>query len=133
MTVTVRRATTADAAGIAAVHVQAWRETYTRILPTGALDDLDPTARAEVWTGIIDDGRTDVVVAERDGTIVGWASSSAGRDAGAAIGDRPAYLWSAVDNPRARAFYERHGFAPDGGRHAYPLAGHPIEIERFVR
>ncbi|MCC2334973.1 GNAT family N-acetyltransferase [Cellulomonas sp. zg-Y908] len=26
----------------------------------------------------------------------------------------PARLWAARDNPRARRFYERNGFAPDG-------------------
>lgn len=32
----------------------------------------------------------------------------------AAIGTEPAQLWVAVRNPRARAFYTRNGFAPDG-------------------
>ncbi len=32
-----------------------------------------------------------------------------------AIGDEaPAYLWVIADNPRAVAFYRRHGFEPDG-------------------
>lgn len=31
-----------------------------------------------------------------------------------ALGDAPAYLWVARDNPRARRFYEREGFRPDG-------------------
>ena len=29
----------------------------------------------------------------------------------------PAYLWVAEDNPRARRFYERNGFVPDGVRY----------------
>jgi L-amino acid N-acyltransferase YncA len=160
MLLVVRPAVAADAAGIARVHVTAWRETYTRLLPAGALDDLDPIARAERWTEIIADDRTDVRVAEGDGEIIGWASVSAGRDADAprdlelegiyvlaahhgsgagqalldaAIGDRPAYLWSAADNPRAQSFYRRNGLIDDGSRSEYPFAGHPVTIARFVR
>lgn len=32
----------------------------------------------------------------------------------AVIGDEPASLWVARDNPRARRFYERNGFVADG-------------------
>lgn len=35
----------------------------------------------------------------------------------AATGDRPCFLWVAEDNPRARAFYARNGFGPDGAEH----------------
>lgn len=34
----------------------------------------------------------------------------------AAIGDSPACLWAAVENPRALRFYEKNGFRPDGVR-----------------
>lgn len=33
-----------------------------------------------------------------------------------AVGDGPAYLWAFERNPRALAFYARHGFVPDGTR-----------------
>ena len=160
MTVVVRPAVAGDAPGIARVHIAAWRETYARLLPAGALDDLDPVARAGRWVEILEAGRTDVAVAEAEGAIVGWASASTGRDADAPrdrelegiylladrygtgagqrlldalIGDRPAYLWSAADNPRAQAFYVKNGFHDDGTRSEYPLAGHPVTIARFVR
>lgn len=32
----------------------------------------------------------------------------------AALGDSPAQLWVARDNPRARRFHERNGFSTDG-------------------
>lgn len=32
----------------------------------------------------------------------------------AVLGDSPALLWVAKDNPRARRFYARNGFAADG-------------------
>jgi GNAT superfamily N-acetyltransferase len=40
----------------------------------------------------------------------------------AAIGNKPALLWVLEDNPRAQAFYRKHGFTADGGRE--PLTGH---------
>ncbi len=157
---TVRPALPADAAAIARVHVASWRETYSRLVPPGALDDLDVGARAERWAQIIADDVTDVWIAERSGEVLGWCSTGPGRGdeaprdlelegiyvlaaahgsgAGqalldAAIGDAPAFLWSAEDNPRAQAFYRRNGFVDDGTRSEHVLHGHPVRIARFVR
>lgn len=45
----------------------------------------------------------------------------------------PAQLWVFEANPRARAFYAKHGFAPDGARHVFgPDLGDQPEI-RLVR
>jgi L-amino acid N-acyltransferase YncA len=158
----VRLAVAEDAAAIADVHILSWRETYTRLLPAGALDDLDDERplRIRRWTDIIGDDVTTVVVAERDGEIVGWASASAGRhdDAprplelegiyvrgsehglgtgqallDATVGDRRAYLWVAADNPRAHAFSRRNGFVDEGVRAEHPLHGHQVAIARFLR
>ena len=50
-----------------------------------------------------------------------------------AIGDAPAYLWVLEDNPRAQAFYRKHGFAADGASKLLPSdAGGAAEI-RMVR
>ncbi len=35
----------------------------------------------------------------------------------------PVLLWVLEDNARARRFYEREGFRPDGGRHLFEVAG----------
>jgi GNAT superfamily N-acetyltransferase len=157
----VRPATVDDARGIAEVHVAAWRETYTRLLPAGALDDLDVDARAERWTEILGGDAEYAWVATRGDRIVGWATVGSGpvtderprqtelngiyvlaalhgsgagqRLLDAAIADRAAYLWLAGDNPRAAAFYRRNGFALDGAVSSHPLAGHPVEIVRMVR
>jgi GNAT superfamily N-acetyltransferase len=94
------------------------------------------------WRRAIERGST-IAVTEVDGEIRGFATSGrpSGDDAprdlelwliyqlasmhgtgsGQAlldnvIGDRPAFLWVAEFNPRARAFYRRNGFEPDGGR-----------------
>lgn len=89
------------------------------------------------------ESRSTTRVAELDGRIVGFASAGPsragvqkraielsmiytlaevhGRGIGdalldAVLGDAPAQLWVAEENPRARRFYARHGFAWDGTR-----------------
>lgn len=158
--ISTRRATAADAPGIARVHVQAWREAYAHALPADALAGLDEQRRADVWESIIEEGVTDVWVAVAGDEIAGWASASAGRDtdspvdrelegiyvladlhgsgAGqllldAAIGLDSAYLWILDDNPRADAFYRRNGFVRDGTERDYLMLGHPVRIVRMVR
>lgn len=157
---TVRAAVAADAAGIARVHVLAWRQAYAHLLPEHILAARTVSERTRRWRSILADEFTSVWVAERDGDVVGWASTSAGRDADAprgceleglytlaseyghgagqalldaAIADRPAYLWQAADNPRARAFYERNGFRADGESATKPLAGVPVAVIRLTR
>lgn len=156
----VRTAHVADAPGIARVHVQAWKEAYAHLLPAAFLDARDVTTYTERWRTIIAGARTDVLVAERDGEVVGWASAGPGRDQDAprgrelegiyvlravygsgtgqalfdhAIGDVPAYLWIAEDNPRAEAFYRRNGFHRDGVGKREQLGPHTLEAVRMVR
>jgi ribosomal protein S18 acetylase RimI-like enzyme len=104
-------------------------------------------------------GTTWVAVAQR--TVVGFATSGPARDpdrtrddaelyalylleahhgSGAAdallaasLGRRPASLWVLDDNPRARAFYARHGFEPDGARRDDARWGEPLREVRLVR
>ena len=156
----VRAATVGDARGIAVVHVEAWREAYAGTLPADVLSGLEVEPRVSRWAAIIEDDITDVYVAESASGIVGWATSSDGRDedrpvtrelegiylleavygsgAGqdllaAAIGDEPAYLWMLDDNPRAEAFYRRNGFERDGVAREQRMAGTVILVIRMVR
>lgn len=156
----VRPAVISDARGIAQVHVQAWREAYARQLPPEILDGLEVEPRVSRWASIIADESTDVYVAEVERVIVGWATSSDGRDTDrpvarelegiyllqraygsgggqdlltAAIGDQPAYLWMLDDNPRAEAFYRRNGFERDGAVREQRMAGTTISVIRMVR
>ena len=158
--ISVRPALSSDAEDIAQVHLQAWREAYAHLLPAETLAGLDAAERTARWESILVDGTTDVVVALEGTRVIGWASASAGRDpdaprarelegiyvlashhgSGAAqglldasIGGEPAFLWMAEDNPRALAFYRRHGFAPDGAATSKPLAGTPVAVLRLVR
>lgn len=158
--VQIRRGTTQDAAGIAHVHVDSWRDTYARLLPAGTLDDLDVASRARRWEEILAGDGTDMWVACRGSDVVGFAgtSDSVGDDRprdlqlesiyvlaselgvgtgqallDSALGDRPAFLWVAEDNPRAHAFYRRNGFVAEEGTRPHSLAGHEIRIVRFIR
>src|SRR6516162_8896735 len=72
----IRVAGVADAAGIAAVHVEAWRETYVGIVPVQVLASLSVDRRTEIWRRILTNptafNSSAVFVAERDGTVVGF-------------------------------------------------------------
>ena len=149
-TFTVRVARPADAAGMARVHVEGWRQTYRGLMPDEVLDAPDFVDRRECfWSAALgDDPRFAHVVAAVavvDDEVVGIAMTGPtpeadrsdgtpdralhvlcvladhhGTGAGAALLDEAAppsvahMLWVADPNPRAQAFYTKHGFAPDG-------------------
>jgi GNAT superfamily N-acetyltransferase len=114
-----------------------------------------------ILAGEIDGEAGEVWVAELAGDVIGFASAGRCRDddavAGrrelyavyvleadygtgasdmlmdAALGDDPASLWVLEDNPRARAFYRRHGFDPDGAVKTHTVDGAAIREVRLVR
>jgi GNAT superfamily N-acetyltransferase len=51
----------------------------------------------------------------------------------AAIGDLPALVWVLRENPRAQAFYRKHGFAPDGTTEALDGPWEGLTEIRMVR
>jgi GNAT superfamily N-acetyltransferase len=143
--ITVRPAVPDDAERIVDIRNTGWREAYAHLLSPEFLANL-VTDAGGFRRGIERADRT-VVVAELDGDLVGYAlagppaEDDAPRDwclahiyqyarahgsgtgqalLDAAVGDRPAYLWTAEDNPRALAFYRRNGFTPDGTRKIEP-------------
>ncbi|PYY51556.1 GNAT family N-acetyltransferase [Curtobacterium sp. MCBD17_023] len=160
---TVRPAVDTDAPGIADVHVQAWREAYAHLLPAAFLASLDPVARTTRWRRTIAGASaagTSVAVAEHGGAVVGWATAGPARDdpairdveltgiyvlasahgsgAGqllldAVLGNAPAFLWVADDNPRAQAFYRRNGFRRDGTTKTERLGDNAVLAARMVR
>jgi Acetyltransferase (GNAT) family len=77
----IRTAQIAAAEGIAAVHVDAWRETYRGIVPDEILDQLSYERRAELWKRSIGERHQCLFVAEDLGRIAGFVSAGAGREA----------------------------------------------------
>jgi ribosomal protein S18 acetylase RimI-like enzyme len=80
----IRIARAVDAPAIAAVHVDAWRETYAGLVPAHVLSGLSVHRRTEVWTRIMSNpealNSSAVFVAEREGAVVGLGCCGLQRD-----------------------------------------------------
>lgn len=157
----VRRATVADAATIADVHVRTWQAAYEHVFGRERLAGIDPERRRAGWERAIDGGE-DVFVLEADGRVVAFVSVGPSRDpeglgelyaiyalpeawgtgAGCALmrvavealrdaGFGEAILWVLEDNPRARRFYEREGWAADGARKEVEFLGVGVPEVRY--
>jgi ribosomal protein S18 acetylase RimI-like enzyme len=160
MAIDVRPAVPDDARGIALVHVRGWQEAYAHLVPAESLARLSVPQRELRWREILAGDRTQSWVATDDGAVVGFADAGISNEDdtrgrlilwsiyilashyGTGIGqrlldavldDRPAVLWVADDNPRARAFYERNGFRVDGVTKVGPLAGTDVLETRMAR
>ena len=141
----VRPARPEDARRIAEIHVETWRDTYPGVIPQEVLDGLSVDERERLWQEWIPHPETRAFVAELDGGVVGFVTSTcwtdraigeldaiyvapAGQGQGAGLGRMQAgagalaerwdeaILWVATENPRARRVYERYGWAVDGER-----------------
>lgn len=68
----IRTATQADAASIAAIHVDGWKTTYRGILPDALLDALRMEDRLPQWRGWIDGPGVHTLVASREARVIGF-------------------------------------------------------------
>jgi GNAT superfamily N-acetyltransferase len=74
---TIRPASADDAAAIAALHVQAWRESYPGLVPDAVLAALDPGRRTDMWRAAIPRGGVFVAADEVDlAGFVAWGPQS---------------------------------------------------------
>jgi len=158
MTPALRLAGPDDVRAIAEFQTRAWRVTYRGLVPQDYLDRMDVDARALRWGRRLRTVSRRIAVAEIDGQVQGvvsWGRAAAedgppplelkslyvdpaqhGTGLGAtllefAIGGADAQLWCYEANPRARAFYAKHGFRPDGRRAVDPDTG--VAEIRLVR
>ena len=157
--VTLRPATVDDAGTGARLHRDCWQETYGPITDPDLLAACraDEARWAERWRQQLEHGPTRLL-AVTGGELVGFGvagpvrldevavdhelyaiyvrSAWHGTGLGAALldavlGEASAYLWVLEDNARARAFYARHGFRPDGVRTRYePLGAWELRMVR---
>ena len=144
-----RRATPADAQGIAETHVASWQAAYRGLIADTVLDNLAVADRRAQWEARLAKGPSNLWVTGPDGHVSGFIYCCPSRDAElpppefaelaalyvraeawdtgcgyalcqAAFADmredaaQTAIVWVLTDNARARRFYERVGFAPDG-------------------
>ncbi len=73
----IRRAEASDGTSIGLVHVRTWQSAYRGVLPQPFLDGLDAHQRGDYWEHYLSEGTPpgeEVVVAEEEGTVVGFAS-----------------------------------------------------------
>ncbi|MGZ8744262.1 MAG: N-acetyltransferase family protein [Nocardioides sp.] len=157
----IRPATLADAEPIALVTNLGWRDTYAGLVPERFYDEAALAGRRSMWTQVLSGAEVPprLRVAEIEGSVVGFAvarqsdeldrvrglqlnaiyvrSEYHGTGVGsrlldAVLGGDPAQLWVAKDNPRAHAFYRKHGFHPDGAEQIDENYDGLVEV-RFVR
>jgi GNAT superfamily N-acetyltransferase len=144
----VRRATGEDSLAIEQVRVRGWQVAYRHVFPVEELEQLPVDGERWRARLVAPPRGWSTFVAEDDGSVVGFASVGPSRDvaglgelyaiyvdpdawstgAGRALIERceeqlraeyaAATLWVLEENPRARRFYERAGWAPDGARKA---------------
>lgn len=80
--VTVRPAGAADADAIGRIQVETWRAAYTGLMPEEAIAAFDVESRQELWREWFREPwpRSVVLVAERDGDVVGFVNTGPCRD-----------------------------------------------------
>ncbi|NLP82878.1 GNAT family N-acetyltransferase [Microbacterium sp. CFH 90308] len=80
----VRTATRDDARAISHIRVETWRAAYAGLIAQEVLDQLDAESESErrivSWTRRHADSRMLDLIAERDGTPVGWAAAGPSDD-----------------------------------------------------
>ena len=144
--VNVRTATLSDAAAVARVHHETWVTTYGAILPPEFWATATLERRTSTWERWLANGAAPVVgevdgevvgiamsgnaveqddvlpVRSRQLYLLYVLETHHGTGVGQTLLDTVlppgtgAQLWVAEDNPRARRFYERNGFAMEGAR-----------------
>ena len=71
MSLPVRPATPDDLSGVLGVFLACWRESYRGVLPDAAIDAMTDERAEALWRRVLADSRGVVLVAEREGEIVG--------------------------------------------------------------
>jgi len=145
---------------LAQCHITCWREAYRDVVPAHVLAAFDLDRRADAWERSRATGDGTIHVALIDDAVVGFVGAGPARDDdaqtplelnalyvrrvhyGAGVADAlidvaigpstPCSLWVFEENPRAQAFYRRHGFTLDGARKPEPWSGGAMSV-RMLR
>lgn len=150
--VAIRPAVPADAEALTRLHLDCWDDAYTGLIPQPILDERRADMPAQIqrrcdWLEQSDD----TLLATYGEALIGFVNAGASRDDDIgldlelralyvraahwglgvghalmerAIGDAGCFLWVLEGNDRAIAFYQRHGFRPDGSTLDEPEGRH---------
>jgi ribosomal protein S18 acetylase RimI-like enzyme len=164
---TLRRATSSDAAAVGRIHVESWNVAYRGIMPDDVIAKTDLAYRTQFWAERIADPDWPVFVIEAGGECVAFCQmipssdpddnpkqvghitslhvlpQLRGRSYGRQLVDHvlaefarrgftAVTLWVLEENRNARRFYEKYGFALDGGTRRYPKT-HVPEVRYRIR
>lgn len=80
MSLQVRPATPDDLSGVLGVFLACWRESYRGVLSDAAIDAMTDERADALWRRVLADPRGVVLLAERDGEIVGITRYAASTD-----------------------------------------------------
>lgn len=142
MSILTRRATPDDLSGVLEVFLGCWRESYRGVLPDVAITSMTDERAEALWRRVLAASEGVVLVAEREGELVGITRYAiagsegavhslyvaprahgggigkilltAAEDALRASGATTAALWVFSANAPSIAFYTARGWLPDG-------------------
>jgi ribosomal protein S18 acetylase RimI-like enzyme len=158
--VVLRPPTSADIDAAARCQLACWQEAYAGLIAAERLTEIsnDFDWAIGLWRKLLSSELTVMLAVDGD-HVVGFATAGPTTELGldvalhlyainvrqpywgtgvgqqlldAALDDRNAFLWVFRDNHRARAFYVRNGFVPDGAEQVEDFFGNLVEI-RMVR
>lgn len=157
----IRQMKAGEADDISRIYASSWRCAYRGIVPQAYLDRLSELRWSALLAEnpsksfvLLEAGKfvgTSSVSPARDEKLSGWGEIISlyllpeyfGKGYGKALfqhsvrelnrrGFENIYLWTLEGNRRARAFYEKHGFAPDGGTISCEIGGKALAEVRYV-
>lgn len=120
---------------LAHCHIDCWRESFQHLVPAHVLAAFAADRSAATWERWRRDAEHTVVLARKGTAVAGFAAATTeelcalyvrAAHQGTGLADTllravvppgsARTLWVFADNPRAHAFYRRHGFADTGER-----------------
>lgn len=158
---TVRPARIEDARALGEIHVGSWQQAYRGLIPDDFLDGLDVERRVAWFADRIGGGDLVLATEDAGGLVgfcsagparaePGWGEiyaiyllpSAWGTGLGSQLlaeaerrlsaeGFTQALLWVLVDNRRARAFYERHGWSSTDRTEDLEIGGVTVAEVRY--
>lgn len=159
----IRPSRLTDAASIAKIQIDAWRQAYADIISKEFLSQMDYDEKTRRWERNLSGNQASTIVYDGEESILGWASYGESRDQdfqgteiwaiyvtpqawGQGIGRRlvdfihsePAtatssIVWVLKENKNARRFYNSLGFIPDGKEKLIEIGGDSLPEVRYQR